>query len=50
MASLTYQQTLLLSDWPYGSAMAFILLALTTASVLLYLRWLRASRLGAALR
>jgi len=44
MSYLAYQQTLLLSDWPYGSAIAFVLLALTAASVLLYLRALERGR------
>lgn len=44
MSYLTYQQTLLLSDWPYGGAIAFILLALTAATVLVYLRWLESGR------
>ena len=44
MSYLAYQQTLLLSDWPYGSAIAFVLLALTAVSVLLYLRALETGR------
>ena len=44
MSSLAYQQTLLLSDWPYGSAIALVLLALTAASVILYLRLLESGR------
>jgi putative spermidine/putrescine transport system permease protein len=44
MSYLAYQQTLLLSDWPYGSAIAFILLTLTTVSVFLYLHILESGR------
>ena len=44
MSSLAYQQTLLLSDWPYGSAIALVLLALTTVSVTLSLRLLESGR------
>jgi putative spermidine/putrescine transport system permease protein len=44
MSYLAYQQTLLLSDWPYGGAIAFILLAVTAASVITYLRALESGR------
>jgi putative spermidine/putrescine transport system permease protein len=50
MASLAYQQTLLLSDWPYGGAIAFILLAVTGAAVLVYLRLLESGRFGVVFR
>ena len=33
MSYLAYQQTMLLSDWPYGAAIAFVLLAMTAAGV-----------------
>lgn len=50
MSYLAYQQTLLLSDWPYGSAIAFVLLALTGASVLVYIRLLEHGRFRAVFR
>lgn len=50
MSFLAYQQTLLLSDWPYGSAIAFVLLALTGATVLIYLRVLERGRFGVVFR
>jgi putative spermidine/putrescine transport system permease protein len=50
MSFLAYQQTLLLTDWPYGSAIAFILLTLTGAVVLLYLRVLERGRFGVVFR
>jgi putative spermidine/putrescine transport system permease protein len=50
MSYLAYQQTLLLSDWPYGSAIAFVLLAVTAASVLLYVRLLETGRFRAVFR
>jgi putative spermidine/putrescine transport system permease protein len=50
MSFLAYQQTLLLSDWPYGSAIAFVLLALTGAAVLLYIRLLERGRFGVVFR
>lgn len=50
MSFLAYQQTLLLSDWPYGSAIAFVLLALTAAAVLVYLRLLERGRFGVVFR
>lgn len=50
MSSLAYQQAMLLSDWPYGAAIAFVLLALTTAGVLLYLRVIESGAREAAFR
>jgi len=50
MSFLAYQQTLLLSDWPYGSAIAFILLALSGGAVLIYLRALERGRFGVVFR
>ena len=50
MSFLAYQQTLLLTDWPYGSAIAFILLALSGGAVLLYLRVLERGRFGVVFR
>lgn len=50
MSFLAYQQTLLLSDWPYGSAIAFVLLALTGTAVLVYLRVLERGRFGVVFR
>lgn len=50
MSFLAYQQTLLLTDWPYGSAIAFILLALSGAAVLVYLRVLERGRFGVVFR
>lgn len=50
MSYLAYQQTLLLSDWPYGSAIAFVLLAVTAASVLVYVRLLETGRFRAVFR
>jgi putative spermidine/putrescine transport system permease protein len=50
MSYLAYQQTLLLSDWPYGSAIAFILLALTALCVVVYLRVLESGRFGVVFR
>jgi putative spermidine/putrescine transport system permease protein len=50
MSYLAYQQTLLLSDWPYGSAIAFILLALTGLCAFLYLRAMESGRYGVVFR
>jgi putative spermidine/putrescine transport system permease protein len=50
MSFLAYQQTLLLSDWPSGAAIAFVLLAITGAAVLLYLRVLEGGRFGVVFR
>ncbi len=50
MSYLAYQQTLLLSDWPYGSAIAFILLVLTGLCAFLYLRALESGRFGVVFR
>ncbi len=50
MSFLAYQQSLLLSDWPYGSAIAFVLLAITGGAVLLYLRLLERGRFGVVFR
>ncbi|MBI2203698.1 MAG: ABC transporter permease [Candidatus Rokubacteria bacterium] len=50
MSFLAYQQSLLLSDWPYGSAIAFVLLAITGTAVLLYLRLLERGRFGVVFR
>jgi putative spermidine/putrescine transport system permease protein len=50
MSFLAYQQTLLLTDWPYGSAIAFILLAVSGAAVLVYLRVLESGRFGVVFR
>ena len=50
MSFLAYQQTLLLSDWPYGSAIAFVLLGLTGAAVLVYIRLLERGRFGVVFR
>jgi putative spermidine/putrescine transport system permease protein len=50
MSFLAYQQTLLLSDWPYGSAIAFVLLALTGTAVLLYLRLIERGRFAVVFR
>lgn len=50
MSSLAYQQAMLLSDWPYGAAIALVLLALTTAGVLLYLRAIESGAREAAFR
>jgi putative spermidine/putrescine transport system permease protein len=50
MSFLAYQQSLLLTDWPYGSAIAFILLAITGAAVLVYLRLLERGRFGVVFR
>lgn len=50
MSYLAYQQTLLLSDWPAGGAVAFVLLAVTAASVLLYVRLLERGRFRAVFR
>jgi putative spermidine/putrescine transport system permease protein len=50
MSSLAYQQAMLLSDWPYGAAIALVLLALTTAGVLLYLRAIESGTREAAFR
>jgi putative spermidine/putrescine transport system permease protein len=50
MSYLAYQQTMLLSDWPYGAAIALVLLAMTSAGVLVYLRLLESGRLGVVFR
>lgn len=50
MSYLAYQQTLLLSDWPAGGAVAFVLLAVTAATVLLYVRLLERGRFRAVFR
>lgn len=50
MSFLAYQQTLLLSDWPSGAAIAFVLLAITGAAVLVYLRVLEGGRFGVVFR
>jgi putative spermidine/putrescine transport system permease protein len=50
MSYLAYQQTLLLSDWPYGGAIAFILLALTGLCAFLYLRAMESGRYGVVFR
>jgi putative spermidine/putrescine transport system permease protein len=44
MSYLAYQQTLLLSDWPYGGAIAFVLLGVTALTVVVYLRLLETGR------
>jgi ABC-type spermidine/putrescine transport system permease subunit I len=41
---------MLLSDWPYGAAIALVLLAMTAAGVLVYLRLLESGRLGVVFR
>jgi putative spermidine/putrescine transport system permease protein len=50
MSYLAYQQTLMLSDWPYGAAIAFILLALSGGGVLVYLRLMESGRFGVVFR
>jgi hypothetical protein len=50
MSFLAYQQSLLLTDWPYGSAIAFILLALSGGAVLLYLRAIERGRFAVVFR
>jgi putative spermidine/putrescine transport system permease protein len=50
MSYLAYQQTLMLADWPYGAAIAFVLLAVSGTSVLVYLRLVESGRLGVVLR
>ncbi|MBI2155424.1 MAG: ABC transporter permease [Candidatus Rokubacteria bacterium] len=50
MSYLSYQQTLLLSDWPYGAAIAFVLLGLVAGAVLVYLRVLESGRYGVVFR
>jgi putative spermidine/putrescine transport system permease protein len=50
MSFLAYQQTLMLSDWPSGAAIAFVLLALTGVAVLVYLRVLEGGRFGIVFR
>ena len=50
MSYLAYQQTLLLSDWPYGGAIAFVLLAVTALTVVVYLRLLETGRYKAVFR
>ncbi len=50
MSYLAYQQTLLLSDWPYGGAIAFVLVALTALCVLGGLRLLESGRFGVVFR
>jgi putative spermidine/putrescine transport system permease protein len=44
MSYLAYQQTLMLSDWPAGGAIAFVLLAVSGLSVLVYLRIVESGR------
>jgi putative spermidine/putrescine transport system permease protein len=44
MSYLAYQQTLLLSEWPLGAAVAFVLVAVSAVSVLLSLRWVGSGR------
>ena len=50
MSFLAYQQSLLLSDWPAGGAIAFVLLAITGAAVLVYVRCLERGRYGVVFR
>jgi hypothetical protein len=50
MSYLAYQQTMPLSDWPYGAAIALVLLAMTSAGVVVYLRLLESGRLGVVFR
>jgi putative spermidine/putrescine transport system permease protein len=50
MSYLSYQQTLLLSDWPFGAAIAFVLLGLVAGAVLIYLRVLESGRYGVVFR
>jgi putative spermidine/putrescine transport system permease protein len=50
MSYLAYQQTLLLSDWPYGSAIAFILLGVTAVTVAVSLALLERGRFRAVFR
>ena len=50
MLYLAYQQTMLLSDWPYGAAIALVLLAMTSAGVVVYLRLLESGRLRVVFR
>lgn len=50
MSYLAYQQTLMLSDWPSGAAIAFILLGLSGLSVLVYLRLVESGRFAMVFR
>lgn len=50
MSYLVYQQTVALSQWTFGAAIAFILFAVTFLSVFTYFKFTESSRTGVAFR
>ncbi len=50
MSYLTYEQVAILLNWPYGGAIGFILVLMTTCTLVLYSRLLKNSKLGAVVK
>jgi putative spermidine/putrescine transport system permease protein len=50
MSYLTYEQVAVMLNWPYGGAIGFILVLMTTLTLALYSGILKKSKIGAAIR
>jgi ABC-type spermidine/putrescine transport system permease subunit I len=46
MATLIYQQMMTSFNWPFGTAIAMILIAVTTALMIFYMKYVRAKGRG----
>jgi putative spermidine/putrescine transport system permease protein len=50
MSYITYEQVAILLNWPFGGAIGFILVLMTTLTLILYSGLLKKSKLGAAIK
>jgi putative spermidine/putrescine transport system permease protein len=50
MSYLTYEQVVVLLNWPYGGAIGFVLILMTTLILLIYSRLLNQSKTGVAIQ
>ncbi|MFM1655232.1 ABC transporter permease [Brevibacillus sp. B_LB10_24] len=50
MSYLTYEQVVVLLNWPYGGAIGFVLILMTTLILLIYSRLLNQSKAGVAIQ